>query len=154
MTTLTQIQEFLGEKRLAMVGVSRNPEDFTRALFQEFRRREYDVVPVNPEVAEVAGQRCYAHVADIEPAVETALLMTRPAVTGQVVRECHAAGIRRIWMYRGAGTGAVSCGAVNFCEANGISVVAGECPFMFLPETQWFHRFHGFCRKVTGKYPQ
>jgi len=33
-------------------------------------------------------------------------------------------------------------------------VVAGECPFMFLPETSWFHRFHGFCRKVSGKYPK
>jgi uncharacterized protein len=154
MTTFTQIQEFLGEKRLAVIGVSRNPQDFTRALFQELQRRQYDVVPVNPDVTEVAGQRCYAHVGDIQPAVEGALLMTRPAVTEQVVRECQAAGIRQIWMYRGTGTGAVSADAVKFCEANGISVVAGECPFMFLPETPWFHRFHGFCRKVTGNYPK
>jgi hypothetical protein len=33
-------------------------------------------------------------------------------------------------------------------------VVAGECPFMFLPETPWFHRLHGFCRKVVGRYPK
>ena len=154
MTAFTQIQEFLGEKRLAMIGVSHNPRDFTRTLFQEFQRRQYDVVPVNPDVTEVAGQHCYAHVGDIQPAVEGALLMTIPAVTEQVVRECHAAGIRHIWMYRGTGAGAVSADAVKFCEANGMSVVAGECPFMFLPETPWFHRFHGFCRKVTGKYPK
>jgi predicted CoA-binding protein len=105
-------------------------------------------------VNEVAGQRCYAHVADIQPPVDGALLMTKPAVTEQVVRECQAAGIGRIWMYRGVGTGAVSDGALEFCAANGMSVVAGECPFMFLPETPWFHRFHGFCRKLTGKYPK
>lgn len=154
MTTFTQVQEFLGQKRLAMVGVSRHPQDFTRALFQELRSREYDVVPVNPDVNEVAGQRCYAHVGDIQPPVDGALLMTKPAITEQVVRECQAAGISRIWMYRGAGTGAVSERAMQFCEANGMSVVAGECPFMFLPETPWFHRFHGFCRKVTGRYPK
>jgi predicted CoA-binding protein len=154
MTALTQIQEFLGRKRLAVVGVSRDPKDFTRSLFQELERREYDVVPVNPEVTEVDGRHCYAHVGDIVPPVDGALLMTRPAVTEQVIRECQTAGIRSIWMYRGVGTGAVSPGALQFCEANGISVVAGECPFMFLPDTQWFHRLHGFCRKAVGRYPR
>ena len=154
MTTLTQIQGFLGHKRLAVVGVSRNPQDFTRRMFEEFARREYDVVPVNPDASEVDGRRCYAHVADIEPAVDGALLMTRPAVTEQVVRECQAAGIRDIWMYRATGAGAVSPGAVQFCETNGMSVVVGECPFMFLPETPWFHRVHGFCRKLVGSFPK
>ena len=154
MTTLTQIQGFLGHKRVAIVGVSRNPRDFTRTLFQEFRRREYDAVPVNPVVNEVDGQRCYAHVADIKPPVEGALLMTNPAVTEQIVRECHDAGIRNIWIYGGAGAGAVSPAAVKFCEAERLSIVAGECPFMFFPETMWFHRLHGFCRKVLGMYPK
>jgi hypothetical protein len=44
--------------------------------------------------------------------------------------------------------------AVRFCEAEGMSVVAGECPLMFLPQTMWFHRFHGFCRKMVGSYPK
>ena len=154
MTTLSQIHEFLGAKRLAVIGVSRDPKDFTRSLFQELGRREYDVVPVTPDAGELDGRRCYAHVADIHPPVDGALLMTRPAVTEQVVRECQAAGIRRIWMYRATGAGAVSPGAVEFCQAHGMPVVAGECPFMFLPETPWFHRFHGFCRKVLGKYPK
>jgi hypothetical protein len=35
-----------------------------------------------------------------------------------------------------------------------MSVVAGECPFLYLPETPWFHRFHGFCRKIAGAYPK
>lgn len=154
MNTQAQIQDFLGRKRLAVVGVSRDPKDFTRSLFQELRRREYDVVPVNPGATVVDGLRCYAHVQDIAPPVEGALLMTSPAVTEQVVRDCAAAGIRTIWMYRGTGVGAVSPGALTFCEAERMPVVAGECPFMFLPETPWFHRFHGFCRKVAGKYPR
>ncbi|HEX3746043.1 MAG TPA: CoA-binding protein [Bryobacteraceae bacterium] len=153
MATLTQIQSFLGRKRLAVIGVSRNPRDFTRALFHELQRREYEVVPVNLIATEIDGVVCHARVTDIDPPVDAALLLTSPAVTERVVRECHEAGIRDIWMYRAAGTGAVSPRAVEFCEAHGMSVVAGECPFMFLPETPWFHRVHGFCRKLAGNYP-
>jgi predicted CoA-binding protein len=153
-TTLTQIQTFLGRKRLAVVGVSRYPRDFTRMMFHELQRRQYDVVPVNPEAHDIAGVPCYAHVDEIQRPVDAALLMTKPAVTERVVRECHAAGIRDVWLHRGAGTGAVSPAAMQFCQANAMSVVAGECPFMFLPETPWFHRFHGFCRKVVGTFPK
>ena len=154
MTTRTLIDDFLGRKRIAVVGVSRNPKDFTRSLFRELRRRAYDVVPVNPDAAEVDGLRCYGHVEDIAPPVDGALLLTHATVTEQVVRECEAAGIRAIWMYRAVGAGAVSPGALTFCEAKDMSVVAGECPFMFLPDTPWFHRLHGFCRKVMGTYPR
>jgi predicted CoA-binding protein len=153
MTTLTQIDDFLGRKRLAMVGVSRHPKDFSRSLFEELRRRGYDMVPVNPDVAEVEGQRCYARVGDIVPPVQGALLMTKPAVTEEVVRECQSAGIQAIWMYRATGKGSVNSSAAEFCSSHGMTLVAGECPFMFLPETAWIHRLHGLCRKLTGSYP-
>jgi hypothetical protein len=81
------------------------------------------------------------------------LLMTSPSVTDTVVRECAVAGVKRVWMYRATGTGAVSGEAVKFCEAEGIEVIPGECPFMFLPEGSWIHRLHGFVRKITGGYP-
>ena len=50
MALRARIDDFLSRKRLALVGVSRNPQDFTRSMFREFRRRGYDVVPVNPNV--------------------------------------------------------------------------------------------------------
>ena len=153
MTTLQDIRNFLALRRLAVVGVSRRENDFSRALFREFRNRGYDLVPVNPALAEVDGIPCAAKIADIAPPAEGALLLTSPSVTEKVLQECADAGIRQVWLYRAAGAGAVSPAAVGFCEAHGISVVGGECPFMFLPDTGWFHRLHGFCRKVTGKYP-
>jgi predicted CoA-binding protein len=154
MTTRKTIDEFLGVKRLAVVGVSRNPKDFTRKLFRELRSRGYDVVPVNPGATEVDGVPAVRRVSDVSPPVDGALLLTRPAVTAEVARECQEAGIRRIWMYRATGAGAVSLQAVEFCERNGMSVVAGECPFMFLPGAAFPHRFHAFCRKLVGSYPK
>ena len=50
MTTLAvRANEFLAQRRIALVGVSRNPRDLSRTLFRELRRRGYDVVPVNPD---------------------------------------------------------------------------------------------------------
>ncbi len=130
--TQIDIQDFLEQKRFAMVGVSRHDKDFSRALFRELRGRGYDVIPVNPNVSEIEGQHCFPHVRDIEPAVEGALLLTAAEMTEAVVHECVAAGVHRIWMHRGAGQGAVNPDAVEFCRQHGISVIPGECPFMFL----------------------
>jgi hypothetical protein len=151
--SLEIIEDFLAQKRIAMVGISRERSDFSVTLLEEFRRRGYDMVPVNPSVTELHGQPCFARVQDIQPPVDAVLLMTSPAVTDAVVRDCDEAGIRRIWMYRAAGQGAVSPDAVAFCRGKGIHVVPGECPFMFLPHAG-FHGIHGFIRKITGHYPR
>jgi uncharacterized protein len=153
-TSLEIIEDFLAQKRIAMVGISRDAASDSGRLFEELLRRGYDVVPVNPNTAGVQGRRCFARVQDIQPPVEAALLMTTPDVTEAVVKDCAEAGIRRVWMYRGIGKGSVSERAVAFCEERGMEVVPGQCPFMFLPETAGFHRFHGFVRKIMGRYPR
>jgi len=139
MTTREIINDFLACKRIAIAGVSRDPKDFTRALFNEFRRRGYDVVPVTPHAAEIDGVACASRVQEVAPAVDAALLLTSAAVTPSVVQDCGLAGIRRIWMYRDTGC--------NVPE--GTQAVAGECPFMFFPNTGLIHRIHGFFHRVA-----
>jgi len=153
MTSRATIDEFLGLKRIAAIGVSSNPKDFTRSLFRELKNRGYDLVPVHPRATEIEGIPAVAHVADAAPAVEGALLLTKPAVTAEIVHECHQAGVRHVWMYRATGAGAVNRDAIDFCSQNHMSVVEGECPYMFLPQTGFPHRVHGFCRKLLGRYP-
>jgi predicted CoA-binding protein len=147
------IRRFLAIDRFAMVGVSHSPSEFSRALWREFRARNYDVVPVNPSAGEIDGRRCYARVQDIQPPVKAVLLMTAPAVTDVVVRDCAEAGVELVWMHRASGAGAVSPEAVLFCDAHGIAVIPGECPMMFLENTGWIHRAHGWVRRITGRYP-
>ena len=153
-TKLDQIEDFLRQKRVALVGVSTHPTDFSRVLFREFLYRGYDMVPVHPGEAEIEGRHCYSHLRDIQPPVDGALFMTPPEVTAQLVEECAEAGIKRVWMFRGAGTGAATANTVARCEDKGMTVIPGECPFMFLPKTSWFHRIHGWVRKMRGTYPE
>jgi predicted CoA-binding protein len=152
--SLETIEEFLAQKRVAIVGASREPKDFSVTLFRELCRRGYDVVPVNPNASEVQGHHCFARVQDIQPPVEAALLMTSPEVTNAIVKDCAEAGICRIWMYRAGGRGAVSSEAVEFCRERGIQVVPGQCPFMFWHDAGIGHRLHGLIRDIIGTYPR
>jgi predicted CoA-binding protein len=156
LTTKQQVDDFLGLKRLAVVGVSRDPKHFSHVLWQELRQRRYEAIPVNPNVAELDGQPCFARVQEIQPPVQAVLVMTPSSATAQVVRDCIEAGVGHVWMHRGAGggAGAVDQAAVALCREHGIELVAGQCPYMFLPGTPAFHGVHRFFRKLTGGYPK
>jgi uncharacterized protein len=152
-TTIAEVRDFLNLRRIALIGVSRDPKDFSRVLFRELCERGYDMVPVNPSADELEQKRCFARLQEIEPPVQGALLMTPPQETDRVVRDCVETGIRYVWMHRGGGQGSVSGEAVDVCRQQGIHLVEGYCPFMFLSRTPFFHRVHGFLLKVTGTYP-
>jgi len=116
-------------------------------VFRELVKRGIDVVPVNPAVAEVEGRRSFRRLAEIEPRVDAALVMTHPAQTDRVLADCVEAGVRRVWLHRGAGKGSGDDRAVAFCEAHGLEVVRDLCPFMALPDAGLPHRLHAFFRK-------
>lgn len=151
---LDAIERFLATKRLAMVGLSRDPKAFSTMLFRELLGRGYEVIPVNPHAADILGHACFARVADIQPSVEAALLMTPPSATDVAVADCARAGVRRIWLYSvGGHAGAVTDSAISFCNGRGIEVIPGECPYMFLPHNG-MHALHGFVNKIIGRYPK
>jgi len=149
MSLREEIADFLGRKRIAVVGVSTDPRSFSRALFREFVTRGYDAIPVNPkaEGIEVEGRCSYASVCDIDPSPEAVLIMTPAERTDEVVRDCAASGVYSVWMYRAAGPGAVSASAVEFCREHGIHVIPGECPYMFFEKCGLPHSLHGWIHR-------
>ena len=152
--SLEDITKFLECKRVAFVGVSRNPQHFSRSLMREFIAQGYDPVPVNPQTGEIEGRKCFARVCDITPPVESALVMTgEPVTTDQMLRECNQADIRNIWIYKSVHDGENHEQAMEFCRLRGSAVVEGYCPFMFLPHPGLVHRVHRFLMKVAGNYP-
>jgi uncharacterized protein len=131
--------------------VSRDEKDFSRMVLRELTRRGHEVVPVNPAATAIAGRPCFARVQDIDPPVAAALLLTPPAETARIVRDCVEAGIRRVWMHRGVGSGSASPSAVTFCLANGIDVVSDVCPLMLLADAGFPHRVHAWFRRNLGR---
>lgn len=145
-TMADRAREVLALERIALVGVARAEQDFSRMVLRELLRRGLDVAPVNPALAEAEGRRCFARVQDVTPPVAGVLVMTPAARSADVVRDCVAAGVRHVWFHRGAGRGAASPEAIALCRANGIEPVTGLCPFMVLPAAGFIHRVHALVR--------
>jgi len=58
-TTLrTAAEEFLSHRRIAVAGVARNGASAANYVYQRLREIGYEVYPVNPNAAEVEGDRC------------------------------------------------------------------------------------------------
>jgi len=151
--SLKDITHFLGCKRVAFVGVSRDSKHISRSLFREFIAKGYDAVPVNPQATEIEDRKCFARLSDITPPVDAALLMTGlPEATDQAVHECKEADIRDIWIYKSVNNES-HVQAVESSRSQGSTVVEGYCPFMFLPHPALFHRLHRMIMKVAGSYP-
>jgi predicted CoA-binding protein len=134
------VQDFLSVKSIAIVGVSDQRETGCNAAFERFRDAGYTVWPVNPRLEEFDGQRCYPDLTSIPEKPEGVFILTNPSVTDQIVDECIALGVERVWMHCMMGTKpglaasmtSVSQEAVEKCHHNGINVIPGACPNQFL----------------------
>lgn len=154
-SSLAVIQEFLAQHRIALYGLAHDPAHFSHAVCQALLDAGHEPVPVNPGAAgqTLHGLPVHGSLAGLAPPVDAALVMTSAGHAAEAVRDALAAGVRRIWLYRAAGAGAVSDEALALCAEAGVQVVPGECPLMFLPDTSWPHRLHGWAQRIMGAAP-
>lgn len=141
------IREFLSDRELGFVGVSRDAKGFGNAVFRELRQRGWRPVPVHPELHEVDGVPTVRSVADLPPGVRGVIVMVGADRAADVVDECAARGITRVWLHRGAGPSSVSPEAVARARAAGMLLVDGACPLMWAEPVGGIHRLHRFFAK-------
>jgi predicted CoA-binding protein len=147
--------DFLAHKRIAVTGVSRTPGSHGgNVVYQRLRDRGYEVFAVNPNAAEVEGDRCYPDLASIPGGVEAVVIATSPEHAEGTIRECCDLGIEDVWMHRGPGKGSVSEEAARYGREHGLNVIAGGCPLMFEPCSDGGHKVMRFIFTMTGKVPR
>ena len=151
--TMEQIEEFFKLKRIAFIGVSCNPKDFTRKLMQEFQNRGFEAVPVNPNIDQLDGEKCYPQVDQTIPKAEGALLVTPPERTEEILLDCVRSGVYQVWILNKTVAHSISPETREICRQNGVSLIGGVCPYMFLPRSGFIHQLHGWILKITGDYP-
>lgn len=144
------IRDFVAQRTLAVVGVSRSGKKFANFAYRELRTKGYTLVPVNPGAETVEGERCYRSLLNLPGPVDGAVIIAPREQSLQVVRDAAAAGIRRVWLQQGA----ESQPAIDACKDAGINVVAGECILMFAGTEHWIHRGHRFVRRLFGTLPR
>jgi predicted CoA-binding protein len=151
----TKIADFLAQKRIAVAGVSRNPQGAAANLiYRKLRDTGHEVFPVNPNAASVEGDHCYPNLKAIPQPVDAVLIATRPEVAEQLVHECADLGIARVWMHRAFGHGSVSTAATKFCQEHRIAVIPGGCPMMFCQPVDFGHQCIRWLLRMTGGLPK
>jgi predicted CoA-binding protein len=147
--------EFLSNKRIAVTGVSRHPQDHgSNSVYKRLRERGYEVFAVNPNADQVEGDTCYPDLRSIPGGVGAVVIGTRPERAEATMRECAELGIKHVWMHRGPGAGSVSAAACAYGRQRGISVIPGGCPLMFEPTSDLGHRAMKLVFTLTGAVPR
>jgi predicted CoA-binding protein len=93
--------EFLANRRIAVTGVSRKPENHGgNVVYKRLRERGYEVFAVNPNADEVEDDRAYHDLRSIPGGVDAVVIATRPETAEATMRECAELGIKHVWMHR------------------------------------------------------
>jgi predicted CoA-binding protein len=147
-------EEFLAQKRIAVAGVSRDEKQPANLIYRRLRATGHDVFAVNPNATELEGDPCFSSLASIPEGVDGVVVVTTPQVAEDIVAECAAANVPRVWLHRGLGPGSSSEKAVDLCHEHGLSVIPGGCPNMFGATSDAGHRCLCAALKLTGKIPR
>jgi len=148
--------DFLAQKRIAVAGVSRNASHHPTGnlIYRRLKDSGHAVFAVNPHMQTFEGDRCYPNLQSIPGGVDGVVIVTRPEIAGRIVRDCHDAGVRRVWMHQSLGKGtSVSPEAVDYCHQHDIGVIAGACPMMYGGHADLGHRCMRWILKFTGGLP-
>jgi predicted CoA-binding protein len=124
-TLLTQTRTW------AVVGCSPDPGRDSHRIARLLRSRGFHVIPVNPNVEEVLGERCYPSVTAIpaDAGVEVVDIFRRADRAGAHVDEAIGIGARGVWMQLGV----VDEAAARRAAAAGLLVAMDRCPAIELP---------------------
>jgi predicted CoA-binding protein len=115
----------------AVVGCSPDPSRDSHRIAQLLQRHGFRVIPVNPAIDELLGERCYPCVSTIPSteAVEVVDIFRRADQAGAHVDEAIRAGARAVWMQLGV----IDEAAAGRALAAGLDVVMDRCPAIELP---------------------
>jgi uncharacterized protein len=145
-----QIDAFLAERRVALLGASRSGKRFGATVLRSLIRAGHEARPVHPEAETLEGLPCVPSLSALAGQAETAVLVVPPAQTLKALEDAASAGIRRLWLQPGAESPAVLARA----EELGLEAIHGHCILMFLGEGAWIHRAHRRIEGWLGRLPE
>jgi predicted CoA-binding protein len=149
MNNLKSIDEFMGQKHIAVAGVSRTKQKFGNAIFQELSKKGYNVYPVNPNLEEFEGKKCFKTIESLPAEVTGIVINTKPNVTAALIKEAEAKGIKNIWLQQGSADKKIKS-ETGKSQSN---IITGQCILMFNEPVKGIHGFHRWLKKSFGKFP-
>jgi len=115
----------------AVVGCSPDPLRDSHRIAALPQAHGYRVIPVNPAIDEVPGERCYPSLTEVPASegVEVVDLFRRSDRAGTHIDEAITIGARAVWLQLGV----IDEAAAARARAVGLDVVMNRCPAIELP---------------------
>lgn len=118
------IEDIVRQARtIAVVGLSPNPERPSYEVASYLKSQGYRIVPVNPTVAEVLGEKSYPDLKSIPEPVDVVDIFRRPEDVPPIVEQAIAIGAKAVWMQLGV----VNEEAAHRARQAGLGVVMDRC---------------------------
>ncbi|RZT82486.1 hypothetical protein EV382_5794 [Micromonospora violae] len=108
---------------IAVVGASRDPFKAAHSVPLQMQRHGWRIIPVNPTVDELFGERAYKTLADIPHPVDLVNVFRPAADAVQVVRDAATIGAPAAWLQLGI----ISAEARRIAEEAGMDYVEDRC---------------------------
>ena len=105
------------------MGLSPNPRRPSYGVARYLQRAGYRIIPVNPNVSEVLGERAYATLSELPGPVDVVEVFRRFEFAGAIVDEAIAIGAAAVWLQDGV----VDEAAAGRARAAGLDVVMDDC---------------------------
>ena len=117
------IEELVRAKTIAVIGLSEDaakPSHYVSAYMQSAGAR---ILPVNPSIAAVLGEKSYPSLADLPEKPELVNVFRLPRFIPAIVDQMIALGLPAIWIQQGI----IDESSARRAEAAGIRVVMDRC---------------------------
>jgi uncharacterized protein len=110
-------------KRIAVVGLSDNPERTSYMVSKAMQDSGYEIIPVNPSVSEVLGVKAVKALKDIEGHVDIVNVFRRSEFLPEIAKEYTEIDADIFW----AQLGVENEEAYNFLKEKGHTVIMNRC---------------------------
>lgn len=122
--TDTDVREILAQvRRVAVIGLSSNPDRPSHQVCQAMQAEGYQIVPVNPNENQVLGENAFPDLRHVTGMVDMVTVFRSPEHVPQIVDAVIERGVRNLWLQEGV----VHEEAAQKAADAGIDVIMDRC---------------------------
>lgn len=120
----SEIKQILADnKRIAVVGLSDNPERTSYMVAQAMQNAGYEIIPVNPVIDEALGVKAVSSLMDIEGPVDIVNVFRRSEFLPEIAKEAVDIKAKVFW----AQLGVENEEAYHYLKEQDVTVVMDRC---------------------------
>jgi len=119
-----EIDELLGLKTWAVVGLSNNSERAAYKVAKVLIEKGHTVIPVHPKAETVHGQKGYTKLSEIKVPIDVVDVFVNSELAGSVVDEAIAVGAKGVWLQLDV----IDELAISRAKSAGLLAVMNRCP--------------------------